>query len=95
VTEREHSVAQTRRRLIVNPSPLNVVKLELGLIVLVLVALGLLVEFHVSDPVGQLVSLIGIGGAGMTWVLLRTRSILKQAPQKAVDVSDNSSNGQK
>lgn len=71
-------IARPRRRFSVEPSPFNGVKLELGVI---LVAGGLLAALHARLAGGapaQFALLGGYGVAGMLWILLRTRRVLRR-----------------
>ncbi len=80
-SERPDSLPQRRRGLTVAPSPLNAVKLELGIIL----GLGLviwLVQGRVSDnPLVQYGLLGGFGGMAMTWLMVRTRRQVRQVQQ--------------
>ncbi len=61
------------------PSPLNAVKLDLG-VILVLGFLVFLVHRHLSGDVGgQFLVLICYGFAGMIWLIIRTRRVLRRA----------------
>ncbi|MFO1372552.1 MAG: hypothetical protein U1F42_09220 [Candidatus Competibacteraceae bacterium] len=65
-----------RKGLTVAPSPLNEVKLDLGIILAVGLLL-LLVQGRVVDSLLlQLLLLLSYGLLGMLWVMVRTRKIL-------------------
>ena len=83
MTKEGRSVAQTRRGVIVHASPFNGVKLELGLILLVLIAATL--ENSVESAMTQLLILVGLACSGAGWVLLRTRSVLRRSQRDAED----------
>lgn len=60
----------------VPPSPLNPVKLELAIIMIVAVLLWAVHGRITADPLGQLLLLGGYGVLAMAWLVLRTRRIL-------------------
>ena len=65
-----------RKGLMVAPSPLNEVKLDLGIILVVGLVL-LLVQGRALDSVLlQLLLLLSYGVLGMTWIIIRTRRVI-------------------
>lgn len=65
-----------RKGLTVAPSPLNEVKLDLGIILVVGVVL-LLVQGRVLDSLLlQLLLLLSYGLLGMIWIIIRTRRVM-------------------
>ncbi len=81
--EKGRSVA--RRSLSVAPSPLNGVKFELGVILLVGVILLLVVGRLVADAGTQLLLLAGYGVLGMVWLIVRTRRVLRRRLEEKRD----------
>jgi Flp pilus assembly protein TadB len=74
-----------KRGVGVSPSPLNGVKLELG-VILCLAVVAWLVAGHLSVSPEIQVLLLGIYGiAGMTWLIGRARRVLRQAAQDGED----------
>jgi len=59
-------------------SPLNSVKLELGIILFVGLLLWLAVDSITADLAYQLLILGGFSAAGALWLVLRTRRTLRQ-----------------
>jgi len=59
-------------------SPLNSVKLELGIILFVGLLLWLAVDSITADVASQLLILAFFGGGGALWLVIRTRRTLKQ-----------------
>jgi hypothetical protein len=66
-----------RRRFSVASSPLNPVKLDLGLIVFVAALLWLVLARVGVSPTLQILALAGYGCAGMVWLLARTRAVVR------------------
>lgn len=73
-------VTRIRRAFTVAASPLNGVKFELGIILCLAGLAWLLHDLLVSDVVLQLIGLAAYGLAGMLWIILRTRRILRGTP---------------
>ncbi len=71
----------------VSPSPLNPVKLELVVLIIVAVLLWVVHERITADPLDQLLLLGGYGLLAMAWLVLRTRRILAR---RAADAERNS-----
>lgn len=62
----------------VAPSPLNAVKLELG-VILVVGALLVLIQGRLTDNlVTQLLVLVSYGGLGASWLIVRAHRILRR-----------------
>ncbi len=66
-------------------SPLNSVKLELGMILFVGLLLWLAVDSITADLSNQLLILVGFGTLGGVWLVLRTRHILKQLAHQSLN----------
>lgn len=75
---RRESVTRTRGGFTVPASPLNVVKLDLGVILCVALLVWLMVEYLSDRVVVQLTVLALYGVLAMAWLLLRTRRIERQ-----------------
>ena len=85
----ENSPSVTARKgMTVAPSPLNEVKLDLA-IILVVGGLLLLVQGRLLDSVlMQLLALVSYGILGMLWIILRTRAVLRRIARDPVPHSD-------
>jgi len=85
----ENSPSVTARKgVTVAPSPLNEVKLDLA-IILVVGGLLLLVQGRLLDSVlMQLLALVSYGILGMLWIILRTRAVLRRIARTHVPHSD-------
>lgn len=68
-----------RRNVSVAPSPLNRVKLELGVVLVATPLVWLMVERSLVDPGLQLLALAGYGLAALAWLVARTRGVLRRA----------------
>ena len=66
-------------------SPLNSVKLELGIILFAGLLLWLAVDSITADLSNQLLILLGYSVTGGLWLVLRTRRILRQLAQNNRD----------
>ncbi len=66
-------------------SPLNSVKLELGMILFVGLLLWLAVDSITADLSNQLLILAAYSLAGGLWLVLRTQRILRQLERKPLD----------
>lgn len=73
-------VTRIRRAFTVAASPLNGVKFELGIVLCLAGLAWLLHDRLISDVVLQLLGLAACGLAGMFWIILRTRRILRGTP---------------
>jgi len=65
-------------RLSVAASPLNPVKIELGVILWVAVLLWLALSRIGASPTLQILALAGFSCVGMVWLLARTRSVVRK-----------------
>lgn len=85
----ENSPSVTARKgMTVAPSPLNEVKLDLA-IILVVGGLLLLVQGRLLDSVlMQLLALVSYGILGMLWIILRTRAVLRRIARDHASHSD-------
>jgi len=70
--------ASARKRLAVAPSPLNEVKLELGVILLAGTVLWLAADSITANVATQLLILLGYGMSAAAWLVFRTRRIVRQ-----------------
>jgi len=71
------SVAQRKAGMTVAASPLNGVKLELGIVLALLLMLWLVHDFWLHEVASQLL-LLGVGGLlGMGWLVWRTQKVIK------------------
>ena len=78
MAENSHSVTGGKG-MTVAPSPLNEVKLDLA-IILVVGGLLLLVQGRLLDSLlAQLLVLASYGVLGMLWILIRTRKVLQRS----------------
>jgi hypothetical protein len=66
----------TRKGLTVAPSPLNEVKLDLGVILVVGLVLLLVQGKAMDSLLLQLLLLLSYGLLGMVWIIIRTRRVL-------------------
>ncbi len=71
------SVAQRKAGMTVEASPLNGVKLELGIVLALLLMLWLVHDFWLHEVVSQLLLLGGGGLLGMAWLIWRTQKVIK------------------
>jgi len=76
--EKAPSLARGRRGFTVAASPLNAVKLDLGIILILAVVLWLLVGRFVVAPAAQIGVLFAYGLAGMAWIVVRSRRALRR-----------------
>lgn len=74
---------QSNKNFSVDASPLNEVKLDLGLILCAAVLLYLLVERISSDNWTQLAILAVFGISASVWIYLRTYRVLQQITARA------------
>lgn len=65
-----------RKGLMVAPSPLNEVKLDLGIILVVGFVLLLVQGRALDSLLLQLLLLLSYGVLGMTWIIIRTRRVI-------------------
>lgn len=73
-----HSVPHKRRGLTVEPSPLNHIKLELGLMLCIAVVLLLVAPRLSDDTLVQLGLLSGFGLAFMVRIVFRVRQVVRR-----------------
>lgn len=78
--KRPVSIPSQRPRFSVAGNPFNGVKIGLVMILLGGAPLWLTVDILVQAPAAQLALLGGYGLAGMGWVVIRTRHILRNRP---------------
>lgn len=71
------SVSHQKSGFTVPPSPLNAVKFELG-VILVVGLLLLLIQWRLDDLLVQFLLLSGYGLLSMGWIMFRTRRVLIQ-----------------
>ncbi|HXH03293.1 MAG TPA: hypothetical protein VNN09_08235 [Candidatus Competibacteraceae bacterium] len=79
------SLARRSGGFTVGASPLNGVKLEVGIILLVGLLLLPVVGRVLPSLTGQFLLLAGYGVAGMLWIIHRTRRVLRQVGQQQDD----------
>lgn len=88
-TQDSNSVT-AHKGLTVAPSPLNEVKLDLG-IILVVGGLLLLIQGRIIDDLAlQFLLLLSYGLLGMTWIIVRVRRVMAKLDRECADVSDGS-----
>ncbi len=85
--ETAHSVPHKRKGLTVSASPLNQVKLELGVVLICAVVVFLLAPLVSAHFAGQFLLLLGYGLAAMVWIMVRVRRVMRQvlAQQERTD----------
>ncbi len=71
-------VPQKRRGVIVAASPLNQVKLELGILIVVSVLLLLVIPTFISDHIVQLMIYAGYGVSAAVWLVVRVRRVVSR-----------------
>ncbi len=69
-------------------SPLNRVKLELGIILFVGLLLWLAVDSITAEVANQLLILAAFGGGGALWLVFRTRRTLRQFGKHSADTHE-------
>ncbi len=79
----ENDRQSARKGFGVAASPLNSVKLELGIILFVGLLLWLAVDSITANFANQLLILAIFGGTGALWLVFRTRRTLKQVSEQA------------
>jgi hypothetical protein len=88
-TQDSNSVT-AHKGLTVAPSPLNEVKLDLG-IILVVGGLLLLIQGRIiNDLALQFLLLLSYGLLGMAWIIVRVRRVMAKLDRERADVSDGS-----
>ncbi|HRX71646.1 MAG: hypothetical protein H6973_16945 [Gammaproteobacteria bacterium] len=79
---KEADSVPARKGFAVAPSPLNEVKLDLG-VILVVGLVVLLVQGRALDSIPlQLLLLLSYGVLGMIWIIVRTRRVIAKVTQK-------------
>ncbi len=76
--EPQRDDSRRKRGIGVAPSPFNRVKFELGVVLVLLPLLWLVVERVVDGWLAQLVVLLLAASAAALWLVLRTRSVVRQ-----------------
>jgi len=76
-------VPQKGKGVVVEPSPLNHIKFELGVVLCVALLILLLVPSFVSDLFSQIVILLGCGVVASLWLVLRIRRAVAQLTEQA------------
>lgn len=76
MSERPRSVPGKKREFAVAASPFNLIKLELGIILLLGVLWVLAVGLFVGSALLQLILLALYGVGAMAWLIVRTRQVL-------------------
>jgi len=71
------SVPENKKGFTVNPSPLNPVKLELGVIIILGTTLLLISDHLTKSKFGQLLILGGFGLIAMLWLVFRVRQVMR------------------
>lgn len=86
MSEEKGARSVARGSLSVAASPLNGVKFELGVILLVGLLLVPVIGRVLADPLWQFVALIGYGFAGALWLVIRARRVLgREARREPAD----------
>lgn len=75
------SVTRKRREITVAPSPFNPVKFELGLIMLLAVAVYVMVEKWVDNSLLRWTVLAATGILSMLWLILRSMQVSRKVRQ--------------
>ena len=92
--QRPGSISSSSARHSEEGSPFNGVKMGLVIFLLGAVPLWWAVDHLLRSPLAQLAVAGGYGLAGMAWVMLRTRRILRERPPGDLDaVRDGESGG--
>ena len=73
--------AKKSKSVTVAPSPLNSVKLELAIVLIILSVLFLAVDSITQNIWMQLSLLFAAGVSGMIWIIIRTRATVKKQLQ--------------
>ena len=82
-SDKNASVTRKGRYVTVAPSPLNAVKLDLGIIIVLSVIVWVLVSQLITDELMQFISLFVFGLLSTGWIILRTRRVIKAHLEKA------------
>ncbi|HFE36876.1 MAG TPA: hypothetical protein ENK06_00470 [Gammaproteobacteria bacterium] len=70
------SLPQTKAGFTVASSPLNPVKLELGIILVIAFFILIIVSYTVESILHQLALLLSYGAVSMLWLMFRVRKIM-------------------
>ena len=76
------SVTRKQRYVTVAPSPLNAVKLDLGIIIVLSVIIWVLIPRLIADELLQIFVLAGFGLLAAVWIIFRTRRVMRSHMQK-------------
>ena len=79
---KEADSVPARKGFAVAPSPLNEVKLDLGVILVVGLVLLLVQGRALDSLLLQLLLLLSYGVLGMTWIIVRTRRVVAKMTQE-------------
>ena len=74
---KHESVPENKKGFTINASPLNPVKLELGGLLIVGLIVLIVTEFTLDSLTSQFLVLTGYGVFAMSWLIMRTRIIMK------------------
>ena len=85
--EKAHSVPQDRKHTSVIASPLNEVKFELGVVLVLAVVLLVIIPAIEPDSTWQLMYLFGFGLISMFWLIYRVRRVVRLHNQNSGDES--------
>lgn len=80
--EKAQSLARGRGGFTVEASPLNGVKLDLGIILLLAVILWFVSARFIPSQIWQAAILLAYGVGGMVWIIVRSRGILRRLAQQ-------------
>jgi len=72
------SLTRKRRHFTVSASPLNAVKLDLAIIIVMAIIVGVMVGYLVESDTRQILWLAAYGLLAMAWLLIKTRRVLRQ-----------------
>ncbi len=86
--EKPRSVPGKSKKFAVQPSPFNLIKLELGIILIVGILWGIGVGILVSSRLLQLALFILYGFGAMAWLIARTAHVLKRHASDSRDPDD-------
>jgi len=78
------SVTRKTRYVTVAPSPLNVVKLDLAIIIFLSIIVAIFVMNYFDDTQTQLMTLSGFGLFCMFWLIVRTKRVLSRLQSGAL-----------
>jgi hypothetical protein len=84
--EKPRSVPGKTRNFAVAASPFNLVKLELGVVIVAAVLWLAAVSAFVDSGVAQLLLIAAYGAGATTWLVLRTSRVLRHHASKSRDL---------